>query len=102
MAFRFLEIVSNDQQSSRSVMIEDVREERACCLTGGVSVHNVNSCPRNLKIAEVRGQHGFKLPGNDLITGICEYPAELFEHHRMRRQKTNLQIRFGGRFCHRG
>src|ERR1700741_438004 len=75
------------------MLIEDVPEQCSRRLPGCMRVDHVDAGLWNLEIPQVGSEHGIQLPRHHLETRLREQTVKFIEHHRVRREQTDSQMR---------
>ena len=80
----FADGVANNDKASVSVAFQDVGEQSTSGLARGMRVNHEDLSAGRLKIAQVGGQGGFKLLGNDLeLRGFAKKTLKFAQNERM-------------------
>jgi hypothetical protein len=88
-----LVLFADDDEASIGVAFENIGEQCASGLAGGVRIDNVDLCLGWFKRTEIGSESGFELLGDDFEVGFGQKAFELAQHERMRREQANRQLR---------
>ena len=94
VAVRFLEFVPDDQETRTGMLVQNIAEQGAGGLMRRMSVDDVDGCLGEVEVAQVRRKHGIELFRRDLKSRVFQQAMQFVEHHGVRREKADLEIRF--------
>jgi len=87
-----LMLFADDYEASISVALENIGEQGAGGLTGGVRINDVYLGFGRFERTKIWSQSGFELFGNDFEIGPGQKAFELAQHERMRREQANRKL----------
>jgi len=94
-AGRVLMLVADHDEAGVGVAFENIGEQSAGGLAGGVGVHDIDLGFGRFESTEVGSESGLELLGYDFEFGLRQKTFKLAQHERMRREEANRQ--FGAR-----
>jgi len=97
-----LMLFADDDEASVSVAFQDIGEESAGGLTGGMRVDHVNLGFGGLERAQVGSESRFELFADDFEFGFGQKAFELAQHQRVRREEANRELWIGAFRSHFG
>ena len=100
IAVGFNMFIGDDDEARLGIALEDIGNECAGGLLGGMRIDDINLRARRIDVTQVGSQRGFELTGNDVERRARKGALKLAEDQRVGRQEANRQAFLGASFSH--